>query len=225
MPQSLFDDIFAHVREPWTVLDSRFRIQDTGFQYLSVELGFWIPIVSEIPDSTTKDSGFHKQKFPIFRNPDFLTWSEYLRKEKKYIRWAKGVCVLISRDIENQIRIEVSHVNIRIGKQVAPFLHEIDCLQSRVSCGTSTNKMVQNPVLNCFSHRFDYPFIKNPVQYLWCHSCYFVAFFRCLASDHGPPWRNSNCHRMDKKNNEKGKLVKSHPLIPHNTQEPQNVQY
>ena len=156
------------------MLDSRFRIQDTGFQYLSVELGFWIPIVSEIPDSTTKDSGFHKQKFPIFRNPDFLTWSEYLQKEKIYIRWAKGVCVLISRDIENQMRIEVSHVNIRIGKQVAPFLHEIDCLQSRVSCRTSTNKMVQNPVLNCFSHRFDYPFVKKPVQYLWCHSCYFV---------------------------------------------------
>ena len=90
MPQSLFDDIFAHVREPWTVLDSRFRIQDTGFQYLSVELGFWIPIVSEIPDATTKDSGFHKQKIPIFRNPDFLTWSEYLRKEKNIFGGQRG---------------------------------------------------------------------------------------------------------------------------------------
>ena len=81
-------------------------------------------------------------------------------KSKKYIQWATGFCVLITRDIENQIRIEVSHVNIRNGKQVAPFLHEIDCLQSRVSCKTSTNKIVQNPVFNCFSHRFDYPFIK-----------------------------------------------------------------
>jgi len=43
----------------------------TGFQHLSVELGFWIPIVSGIPDSLscipdskTPDSGFHKQKFP-----------------------------------------------------------------------------------------------------------------------------------------------------------------
>ena len=29
----------------------RFRIQGTGFQYLSVELGLWIPIVNGIPDS------------------------------------------------------------------------------------------------------------------------------------------------------------------------------
>ena len=164
-----------HVRESRTVLDSRFRIQETGFQYLSLELGFWIPIVSEIPDSTTKDSEFHKQNFPIFRNPRFPYIGRISRRKKKYIRWAKEFCVLISRYIENQIRIEVSHVNIRIGKQVVPFLHKIDCLQSRVSCKTSTNKIVQNPVLNCFWHRFDYPFVKKPVQYLWCHSCYFVG--------------------------------------------------
>ena len=164
-----------HVRESRTVLDSRFRIQETGFQYLSLELGFWIPIVSEIPDSTTKDSEFHKQNFPIFRNPRFPYIGRISRRKKIYIRWAKEFCVLISRYIENQIRIEVSHVNIRIGKQVVPFLHEIDCLQSRVSCKTSTNKIVQNPVLNCFWHRFDYPFVKKPVQYLWCHSCYFVG--------------------------------------------------
>ena len=43
-----------------------FRIPVTGFQYLSVELGSWIPIVSGIPDSLssiphskTQDSGFH----------------------------------------------------------------------------------------------------------------------------------------------------------------------
>ena len=60
-----------HVRESRTILVSRFRIQETGFQYLSLKLGFWIPIVSEISDSTTKDSGFHKQNFPIFRNPRF----------------------------------------------------------------------------------------------------------------------------------------------------------
>ena len=162
------------VRESRTVLDSRFRIQKTGFLYLSVELGFWIPIVSEISDSSTKDSGFHKQNFPIFRNPRFPYMGRISPKRKKYFRWAKGFCVLISRDIKNQIRIEVSHVNIRIGKQVVPFLYKIDCSQSRVSCKTSTNKIVQNPVLNCFSHRFDYPFVKKPVRYLWCHSCYFV---------------------------------------------------
>ena len=51
-----------------------FQIPGTGFQSLSVELGFWIPIVSEIPDSMscipdskTRDSGFHKQNFPGFR--------------------------------------------------------------------------------------------------------------------------------------------------------------
>ena len=49
--------------------DSGFHFVGTGFQSLSVELGFWIPIVSEIPDSKAQDSGFHKQKFP-----DFLTW-------------------------------------------------------------------------------------------------------------------------------------------------------
>ena len=38
-----------------------------------VELGFWIPILSGIPDSLTyildskaRDSGFHKQNFPGF---------------------------------------------------------------------------------------------------------------------------------------------------------------
>ena len=43
---------------------------------MSVELGFWIPIVSGIPDSVscipdskTRDSGFHKQNFPGFRVP------------------------------------------------------------------------------------------------------------------------------------------------------------
>ena len=187
-----------HVRESRTVLDSRFRIQETGFQYLSLELGFWIPIVSEIPDSTTKDSEFHKQNFPIFRNPRFPYIGQISRRRKIYIRWAKEFCVLISRYIENQIRIEVSHVNIRIGKQVVPFLHEIDCLQSRVSCKTSTNKIVQTLFLIASHTSSIIHSLKKTVQYLWCHSCYFVErtisllharepFFRCIARDHGPP--------------------------------------
>ena len=67
-----------------------FRIPGTGFQYLSVELGFWIPIVSGIPDSLscipdskTKDSGFLKQNFQGSRIPQAkisripsLTWGE-----------------------------------------------------------------------------------------------------------------------------------------------------
>ena len=57
-----------------------FQIPGPGFQYLSVELKFLIPIVSGIPDSLncipkTQDSGFHKQKFPGFRNPDSLKWA------------------------------------------------------------------------------------------------------------------------------------------------------
>ena len=50
----------------------------------SVELGFRIPIVCSgipdslrcIPDSKANDSGFRKQNFPGFRNPDALTWGE-----------------------------------------------------------------------------------------------------------------------------------------------------
>ena len=60
-----------------------FWIPGTGFQSLQVELGFWILIVSGIPDclscipySKTQDSGFHEQKFPGFRNLDSLTWGE-----------------------------------------------------------------------------------------------------------------------------------------------------
>ena len=47
-----------------------FRIPGTGFQFLSVELEFWIPIVSGIPDSLScipdskdQESRFHQQKF------------------------------------------------------------------------------------------------------------------------------------------------------------------
>ena len=49
------------------ITNSRFRIPWS----LSVKLGFWIPIVSGIPDSLScipdskdQDFGFHKQKFP-----------------------------------------------------------------------------------------------------------------------------------------------------------------
>ena len=67
----------SHVRKPRTVLDSGFHNVDTGFRYLSVELGLWIPIVggipdslSCIPDSKSQDFGSHKQNFPGFRNPE-----------------------------------------------------------------------------------------------------------------------------------------------------------
>ena len=67
-----------------------FWIPRRGFRILgslSEKLGFWIPIffqvfLSWIPDSKAQDfgfreqifqdSGFHKQKFSLFRNPDSL---------------------------------------------------------------------------------------------------------------------------------------------------------
>ena len=57
----------AKEKESKTVLDSGFRISGTEFQCLSVELGFWIAIVSRIqdslsciPDFKAHDFGFHQ---------------------------------------------------------------------------------------------------------------------------------------------------------------------
>ena len=46
-----------------------FRNPGTGFQYLSVEVGVRILIVSGIQDSKAQHSAFHEQKFPTFRIP------------------------------------------------------------------------------------------------------------------------------------------------------------
>ena len=58
-----------------------------GFQSLSWELGFWITILSEIPDSLrcipdskARDSGFQEQTFPRFGNPDSLTWGDVMER-------------------------------------------------------------------------------------------------------------------------------------------------
>ena len=53
-----------------------FRIQDTGFQSLSLELGFWIPIVSGIPDSISKnfpDSGIRIPLIGVFITQQHLS--------------------------------------------------------------------------------------------------------------------------------------------------------
>ena len=72
--------VSPHGRESKTVLDSGFQAVNFGFQMLdstlSVKLGFRIPIVSRILDSKARDSGFQKQKFPEFQDPDFLIWGE-----------------------------------------------------------------------------------------------------------------------------------------------------
>ena len=60
----------GHSRQSWN-LDSTLWIPD----YLSVELGFHIPVVSRIlnslnliPDSKAQGSGFHELKFPTIQN-------------------------------------------------------------------------------------------------------------------------------------------------------------
>ena len=74
-------------RQSW-ILDSTTWISDSRYwipDSLWVELGFRIPIVSGIPnslncslDSKAQDSGFHRQKFLGFTNPDSLPWGDKL---------------------------------------------------------------------------------------------------------------------------------------------------
>ena len=75
--------VSPHTRESKTVVDSGFQAVNSGFQMLdsslSVELGFRIPIVSRILDSKARDSGFQKQSFPVFQDPDSLIWGELCR--------------------------------------------------------------------------------------------------------------------------------------------------
>ena len=65
-----FRPVQGHSRQSW-ILDSTLWIPD----YLSVELGFHIPLVSRIlnslnliPDSKAQGSGFHELKFPTIQN-------------------------------------------------------------------------------------------------------------------------------------------------------------
>ena len=77
---SLQSAFIAHLQEivhiGFHAVHSGFRIPGTGFQSLSVELGFCISIFRAIPDSLScilvskaQDSGFHKQNFLGFRIP------------------------------------------------------------------------------------------------------------------------------------------------------------
>ena len=66
--------LFASVMESKTVLDYKSHSMDSIFQSFSVELGFWIPFLSGIPDSLScilgskgQDSGFNQQNVPGFR--------------------------------------------------------------------------------------------------------------------------------------------------------------
>ena len=52
-------------RQSW--IRRGFRILGTGFLSLSVDLGFWIPIVSGIPDSTSKNFPDSETQIPLLR--------------------------------------------------------------------------------------------------------------------------------------------------------------
>ena len=70
------------VRSSKTVLDSGLHAVDSGFQALDSRFfvsGTWTrDSLSCIPDSKAQDSGFHKQKFLAFRNPDYLTYIHFI---------------------------------------------------------------------------------------------------------------------------------------------------
>ena len=72
-----------------------------------MELGFWIPVVNGIPDSLrcipdskSQDSGFYKQNFPRFRNPDSLTWGD---TEKCFdLLKLKGILSVTKKNMRNR---------------------------------------------------------------------------------------------------------------------------
>ena len=76
-----------HIREYKTVLDFEFHAKDSGFQelasnFMSVELGFWIPVVSGIPDSLSRSPDFKAKNSSnsttkISRIQDSLIWGDH----------------------------------------------------------------------------------------------------------------------------------------------------
>ncbi|CAH3168734.1 unnamed protein product, partial [Porites evermanni] len=93
-----------------------FLIPGFGFQFLTVELGFLIPIVSGIPDSLScipdskaKDSWFYKQNFPGFEIPRAKI-SQIPESGVRYMRVCKSV-------------IDLSKGTV---KKISPRLHGTD---------------------------------------------------------------------------------------------------
>ena len=65
--------------------------------WISVELGFWIPVVSGIldslsciPDSKAQDSGFHIPKFPEFWIPESGFLKSWASESKPFQSRSKG---------------------------------------------------------------------------------------------------------------------------------------
>ena len=69
------------------ILDSRYWITNS----LSVDLGFRILIVSyslsRFTDSKAQDSGLHQQRF---RNLDYLTWGDKIKRQILEKKWARS---------------------------------------------------------------------------------------------------------------------------------------
>ena len=67
----------------WKVIQAGHYLMDSGFHRIDLGdvqvLDFWFQSLSWFPDSKAHDSGFHKQKFPGFQNPDCFTWDETLK--------------------------------------------------------------------------------------------------------------------------------------------------
>ena len=115
------DSYQPHVKESKRVSDSGFCISAS----LSMELGFRIPMVSAIPvslscimDSKTQDSRFHQIKFPNsgfqkqtflgFRNPDSLTWSKsyvHYRGPRGLTLGSRGNFFLIDTNVSRRSRV------------------------------------------------------------------------------------------------------------------------
>ena len=55
---------------------------------------------SWILDSRAQYSGFHKQKFPGFRNPDYLTWGDFFTL---FVRFILGFPFLLNRFLGEQM--------------------------------------------------------------------------------------------------------------------------
>ena len=104
-----------------------FWIPDSGFQSLPVELGFWITIVSGIPDSLScipdlkaQDSEFHKQKVPGFRIPQAKN-SRILESRFPYMGYeGRRAC---SQAILNGVVVVVVCLFFRFFPFHAPFNH------------------------------------------------------------------------------------------------------
>ena len=76
-----------------------FRIPGSGFQSFSVQLGFWIPIFSGIPDSQscilhskTQDFGFHKQ-ISLTQSGMLILGSEGLNNSPNELPYGLQGCV------------------------------------------------------------------------------------------------------------------------------------